>query len=62
VHLTGAFASKNHVVPGQLATDVKSNEITAIPKLLALMELWGTTMTIDAVGCQIGLIRVKPLC
>ena len=52
VHLVSAFVSENHVVLGQLATDVKSNEITAIPKLLALLELSGTTVTIDAMGCQ----------
>ena len=52
VHLVSAFVSKNHVVLGQLATDAKSNEITAIPKLLALLELAGTTLTIDAMGCQ----------
>ena len=52
VHLISAFTSKNHVVLGQLATDAKSNEITAIPKLLALLELAGTTVTIDAMGCQ----------
>ena len=37
---------------GQLATDAKSNEITAIPKLLALLDLDGATVTIDALGCQ----------
>ena len=52
VHMVGAFASANGVVLGQVATDAKSNEITAIPKLLATLELAGLTVTIDAMGCQ----------
>ena len=52
IHLVSAFVSKNQVVLGQLATDCKSNEITAIPKLLAMLELAGLTVTIDAMGCQ----------
>lgn len=52
VHLVSAFVAKNHLVLGQLATDAKSNEITAIPQLLALLELAGCTLTIDAMGCQ----------
>ena len=52
VHLVSAFVSKNQLVLGQLATDSKSNEITAIPRLLAMLELSGATVTIDAMGCQ----------
>ena len=52
VHLVSAFVSKNNLVLGQLATDCKSNEITAIPKLLAMLDLTGCTVTIDAMGCQ----------
>jgi predicted transposase YbfD/YdcC len=52
VHLVSAFVSKNQLVLGQLATDCKSNEITAIPKLLGMLELAGATITIDAMGCQ----------
>jgi predicted transposase YbfD/YdcC len=52
VHLVSAFVSGNQLVLGQLATDAKSNEITAIPKLLAVLELAGATVTIDAMGCQ----------
>ena len=52
VHLVSAFASKNQGVLGQVATDAKSNEITAIPKLLAMLDLAGCTVTIDAMGCQ----------
>ena len=40
------------LVVGQVKTDVKSNEITAIPELLRLLDLSGTTVTIDAMGCQ----------
>lgn len=52
VHLVSAFCVKNQTVLGQLATDSKSNEITAIPKLLAMLDLAGATVTIDAMGCQ----------
>lgn len=52
VHLVSAFVAKNQLVLGQLATDCKSNEITAIPKLLAMMDLTHATVTIDAMGCQ----------
>jgi len=52
VHLVSAFLSKNKIVLGQLATDSKSNEITAIPKLLAMLNLQEATVTIDAMGCQ----------
>ena len=51
-HLVSAFVSANHMVFGQLAVDAKSNEITAIPKLLELLDLKGTVVTIDAMGCQ----------
>jgi predicted transposase YbfD/YdcC len=57
VHLVSAFVSKNQLVLGQLATDCKSNEITAIPKLLAMLELAGATVTIDAMGCQREIAR-----
>lgn len=40
------------LVLGQEATDEKSNEITAIPKILKLLELKGCVVTIDAMGCQ----------
>jgi predicted transposase YbfD/YdcC len=51
-HLVSAFMSANHMVFGQLAVESKSNEITAIPKLLELLDLKGATITIDAMGCQ----------
>jgi len=52
LHLVGAWATKNHVSLGQVAVDQKSNEITAIPKLLELLDLHGALVTIDAIGCQ----------
>ena len=50
---TSAWASRQRLVLGQEATDVKSNEITAIPLLLQRLELKGALVTIDAMGCQI---------
>ncbi len=52
VHMVSAYASSQRLCLGQQATYEKSNEITAIPKLLSLLILDGTTVTIDAMGCQ----------
>jgi predicted transposase YbfD/YdcC len=52
LHLVSAWASANNLVLGQVATDQKSNEISAIPVLLRLPALEGCTVTIDAMGCQ----------
>jgi predicted transposase YbfD/YdcC len=52
VHLVSAFVSENHLILGQLATHEKSNEITVIPELLAMLVLTDRTVTIDAMGCQ----------
>jgi predicted transposase YbfD/YdcC len=52
VHMVSAWASNNGVVLGQVKTEEKSNEITAIPRLLKLLELKGCLVTIDAMGCQ----------
>jgi predicted transposase YbfD/YdcC len=52
VHMVSAWASANNLVLAQRKVDEKSNEITAIPKLLAALELSGTVVTIDAMGCQ----------
>ncbi len=52
LHLVSAWATANGLVIGQVATDAKSNEITAIPVLLKLLALEGATVTIDAMGCQ----------
>jgi len=52
VHMVSAWANTNCLVLGQRRVDEKSNEITAIPKLLDALELSGTVVTIDAMGCQ----------
>jgi predicted transposase YbfD/YdcC len=52
LHLVSAWATANRVVLGQVATDAKSNEITAIPRLLEWLKLEGCIVTIDAMGCQ----------
>ncbi|OAI38708.1 hypothetical protein AYO40_01760 [Planctomycetaceae bacterium SCGC AG-212-D15] len=52
LHLVSAWASKARLVLGQVAVDQKSNEITAIPALLELLDLKGSIVTIDAMGCQ----------
>ena len=52
LHLVSAWAAANRVVLGQVATEAKSNEITAIPQLLALLRIKGCIVTIDAMGCQ----------
>jgi predicted transposase YbfD/YdcC len=52
VHMVSAWSSGNQLVLGQVSTDEKSNEITAIPRLLELLQLKGCLVTIDAMGCQ----------
>jgi predicted transposase YbfD/YdcC len=52
IHMVSAWAKRNGVSLGQMKTDAKSNEITAIPVLLGLLELRGCIVTIDAMGCQ----------
>jgi predicted transposase YbfD/YdcC len=52
IHMVSAWACENKMVFGQVATDEKSNEITAIPKLLEMLVLDGSVVTIDAMGCQ----------
>lgn len=52
LHLVSVWATANHLLLGQVAVADKSNEITAIPKLLELLDLHGTLVTIDAMGCQ----------
>ena len=52
LHLVSAWASANALTLGQVKTEEKSNEITAIPRLLELLELNGCIVTIDAMGCQ----------
>jgi predicted transposase YbfD/YdcC len=52
LHAVSAWATEQHLILGQVMTEEKSNEITAIPKLLELLELHGALVTIDAMGCQ----------
>lgn len=52
IHMVSAWATANHLSLGQVVADEKSNEITAIPKLLELIEISGSLVTIDAMGCQ----------
>lgn len=52
LHLVSAWATANRLVLGQVATDAKSNEITAIPELLRLLDVQGGIVTIDAAGTQ----------
>jgi len=52
IHMVSAWSNANNMVMGQVKTEEKSNEITAIPALLELLLLEGSIITIDAVGCQ----------
>ena len=52
IHMVSAWASQNRLTLGQIKTDEKSNEITAIPELLKMLEIKGCIVTIDAMGCQ----------
>ena len=57
-HIVTAFCTDNQVVLGQLRTEDKSNEIAAIPQLLATMELKGRLVSIDAAGTQVNNARI----
>lgn len=52
LHLVSAWSTANGITLGQVAVDEKSNEITAIPRLLSAVDISGATVTIDAMGCQ----------
>ncbi|VAW78124.1 Transposase, partial [hydrothermal vent metagenome] len=52
LHIVSAWASAQGITLGQVAVDSKSNEITAIPQLLKMLELHGAIVSIDAMGCQ----------
>jgi predicted transposase YbfD/YdcC len=52
IHMVSAWSAQNRVVLGQVKTEEKSNEITAIPRLLELLNLRGCRVSIDAMGCQ----------
>jgi len=52
LHLVSAWSSEQSLLLGQVRVEYKSNEIAAIPKLLQIIEVQGSTITIDAMGCQ----------
>lgn len=52
IHVVSAFVSGRGITLGQLSTDAKPNEITSIPLLLDMLDVKGSTVTIDAMGCQ----------
>jgi len=57
IHMVSAWCQTNHLVLGQLATDAKSKEIAAIPKLLKMLDIADSVVTIDAMGCQKAIAR-----
>jgi predicted transposase YbfD/YdcC len=57
IDMVSAWATANHLVLGQVKVDDKSNEITAIPKLLHVLEIAGCIVTIDAIGCQTAIAQ-----
>ena len=57
IHMVSAWATANGVELGRVKTHERSNEITAIPKLLKTLEIKGCTVTIDAMGCQKKIAR-----
>ena len=58
IHMVSAWASENRLVLGQTKVAEKSNEITAIPELLALLDVSGCIVTTDAMGCQKEIARL----
>jgi predicted transposase YbfD/YdcC len=52
LHIVSAWATQCHLSLGQVTVDEKSNEITAIPQLLELLDVHGALVTLDAMGCQ----------
>ena len=57
LNMVSAWASEQSVVLGQVRCEEKSNEITAIPELLKILNLAGCIVTIDAIGCQTEIVR-----
>ena len=57
LHMVSAWGCEQRLVLGQIATDAKSNEITAVPKLLAMLSLKGCVVTVDALNCQRAIAR-----
>jgi predicted transposase YbfD/YdcC len=57
LHLVSAWAAEANLTLGQVAVEEQSNELTAIPRLLELLDLHGALVTIDAIGCQKEIAR-----
>ena len=57
LHMVSAWGCEQRLVLGQVATDAKSNEITAVPKLLKMLNLEGCIVTVDALNCQREIAR-----
>jgi predicted transposase YbfD/YdcC len=57
IHMVSAWANANRLVLGQVKVDEKSNEITAIPALLHLLDVTGAVVTLDAMGCQKDIVQ-----
>lgn len=58
IHMVSAWATSNRLVLGQLTVEQKSNEITAIPELIKVLDLAGCLVTIDAMGCQKEIVKL----
>lgn len=61
IHVISAFSTMNSLVLGQIKTNEKSNEITAMPELINLSEIKGKLITTDAMGCQKDIAEKFPL-
>lgn len=57
IHLVSAWSKENSLILGQIKTDSKSNEITALLELLDIIEVKGAVVTIDAMGCQKKIVK-----
>ena len=57
IHMVSAWATQNRIVLGQRKVDEKSNEVTAIPELLSVLNLKGAVVSIDAMGCQTAIAK-----
>lgn len=58
IHMVSAWATQNRLVLGQIRVDKRSNEITAIPELIKVLEVSGCIVTIDAMGCQKEIVKL----
>ena len=57
IHMVSVWSATNHLLLGQSKVNEKSNEITAIPELLRLLEIEGCLVNIDAMGCQTDIAK-----